>query len=79
MTNQTKYPNIKQRMEKYHNTKIELASWQEPGPGDEFSPSSIMLTVTVKDEYTGEVLLKLEGYYDFDNLMFDLDRKMADI
>lgn len=67
-----KVEHIKRCMEsKLHHIQIELVNWQDPSDG------TTTLGATVKDGYTGQVLLSLEWYYDFEHLMTDLNQKMA--
>lgn len=69
--------NIKARMEHPYagQLKIEIESRIEP----DCDGGELVLSATVKDGYTGRIRLTLDWYYDFIQLMKDLDLKIKNI
>lgn len=68
---------LKARMETYlpSTLKIELESRIEP----DCDGGELVLSATVKDSYTGQTHLVLDYYYDFIELMHDLNLKIKNI
>lgn len=67
-----KTENIERCMKsKILDIQIELTNYHDPSDG------STSMGATVKDAYTGQVLMSLTWYYDFEHLMTDLNQKMA--
>lgn len=62
---------IKQRMENVYATKLTIENHQDPSDG------SVSMSAVVTNGYTGEELLRLDWYYDFGQLMHDLDKQIA--
>jgi len=65
--------NIKRCMQSNSDITIELTNFHAPDDG------TTSLCAVVKDAYTNEVLIELSWYYDFDELMRDLNDKMVAI
>ena len=63
--------NIKQRMEERYATKIVIENHLDPGDG------SISLSAVMTDGYTDEELIRLDWYYDFDELIRDLNKRLG--
>lgn len=65
---------IKRCMEnKLLDVRIELTNYHAPDDG------STSIGAMVRDAYTGKVLVELSWYYDFDELMADLNERMSAI
>ena len=64
---------IKRRLENNYATRIIIENHQDPGDG------SIHMSAEVFDGYTNESLVCLDWYYDFDELVRDLNQKIENL